>query len=214
MKDIVIFGAGGFGREVQWLIERINEKSQEWNILGYIDDHIKEEVDIDGYSVIGDTKWLLSRNVETAVVCAVGNAHIRKKIIEKIEGNCYLSFPNLIDPAVHISKRIKFGKGNIICAGTIATVDIVFGDFDIINLDCTIGHDVVLDSYITLYPGVNISGNVTIANCSEIGTGTRIIQGKKIAAEVILGAGSVVVKDILESGTYAGVPIKKLKNKN
>ena len=62
-----------------------------------------------------------------------------------------------------------------------------------------------------IYPGVNISGNVRINDCVEIGTGTKIIQGKKIVKETVIGAGSVVVKDIVENGTYIGVPAKQMK---
>ena len=102
------------------------------------------------------------------------------------------------------------GIGNIICAGTIATVNIKINNFNIINLDCTIGHDDVLTDFITVYPSVNISGNTTINEVVEIGTGTQIIQGKNICSNVIIGAGAVVVKDIEEEGTYIGIPVKKI----
>ena len=84
------------------------------------------------------------------------------------------------------------------------------GSFNHINLLNTIGHDCILDDFITIYPGCNISGNVRISSHSEIGTGTKIIQGMNITSETIIGAGSVVVKDIGLSGTYVGVPVKKI----
>ena len=110
-----------------------------------------------------------------------------------------------------MSDLIQLGRGNIICAGTILTVNIQIEDFCIINLDCTIGHDDVLDSFVTIYPSVNVSGNVHVGQCSELGTGTQIIQGIKIKEETIIGAGSVVVKNIDESGTYVGTPVKRIK---
>lgn len=211
MMDIVIFGAGGFGREIQWLIERVNERSLEWNILGYIDDNVEIDTEVDGYRVLGDIEWLLECGTSLAVACAVGNSEIRKRIIDKISENKNIFFPNLIDPSVLMSIRVDMGVGNLICAGTILTVDIEFGDFNIINLDCTIGHDVNLASFVVIYPSVNISGNVEIGEGCEIGTGTQILQGKVIAKGVIIGAGSVVTKDIIETGTYVGVPTKKIK---
>lgn len=78
-------------------------------------------------------------------------------------------------------------------------------------MSCTIGHDVQFHDYITVYPGVNISGNVILNDCVEVGTGTQIIQGKEIVKETVIGAGSVVVKDIVENGTYTGVPAKQMK---
>ena len=104
-----------------------------------------------------------------------------------------------------------YGKGNIICAGNILTVDIQIGDFNIINLDCTIGHDAILISYVTVYPGVHISGMVTIGAESEIGTGTQIIQGTRITDQVIIGAGSTIIRDIEEAGTYVGSPVRRIK---
>ena len=106
------------------------------------------------------------------------------------------------------------GQGNIICAGSILTVDISISDFCIINLDCTLGHDIKMDSFVTIYPGGNISGCVYIGECSEIGTGAKIIQGKKIGANTVVGAGAVVTKDIPDNCTAVGCPCKPIKFHN
>lgn len=211
MQDIVIFGAGGFGREIQWLIERINNCNKEWNILGYVDDGIQKDTDIDGYKILGGKQFLNNCVQKLAVVVAIGNVNIREKVIKDLCANDYLSFPNLVDPSVFISNRVRMGRGNIICAGTIITVDIVIGDFNIVNLDCTIGHDVMMNSFVTVYPSVNISGCAKIGSATEIGTGTQIIQGIEITDHVIIGAGSVVVKDAKEHGTYVGAPVRRIK---
>lgn len=207
----MIFGAGGFGREIQWLIERINEKKDTWEILGYIDDGVETGTEIDGYQVLGGVGFLIDYPDALAVAVAVGNAGIRKKIVDKVSVNENLEFPNLIDPGVLMSHRIAMGKGNLICAANVLTVDIHMGDFNIINLDCTVGHDVEFASYITIYPSVNISGCVSIGDLSEIGTGTQIIQGKVIGSRVIIGAGSVVIHNLEESGTYVGTPARRIK---
>ncbi len=67
-----------------------------------------------------------------------------KKIIEKISGYAHIHLAMVIDPDVKISNRVQIGEGTIICAGNIITVDIEIGRNNIINLDCTVGHDVVL----------------------------------------------------------------------
>lgn len=210
MKDIVIIGAGGFGREVQWLIERINEEVPEWNILGYIDDAVPKGDLIDDIPVLGTVDDLIEWKEEISVACAIGASHTRRKIVEKICKNKNLEFPNLIDPSVIMSKRINMGGGNIICAGNILTVDIKLHDFNIFNLDCTIGHDVQLDSFDTLYPSVNVSGCVCIGAETEIGTGTQIIQGVTIGKHTIVGAGAVVIKDLPSECTAVGVPAKPI----
>lgn len=210
MKDLYIIGAGGFGREVAWLVERINKVAPTWNIKGFIDDnesllHSME----DDYEVVGTCHDLEGLDGVYAV-CAVGNAQIRKTIIDKFT-DTNVKFATLIDPSVILSNRVEIGEGSIICAGTILTVDISIGKHVIINLDCTLGHDDIINDFVTIYPSVNVSGNVEIGECSELGTGAQIIQGKRIVSNTIIGAGAVAVKDIEERGTYVGSPVRKIK---
>lgn len=212
MKNLIIFGAGGFGREVAWLVERINAEKPTWNLLGFLDDN--EEIQgstINGYKVLGNMNNV-EKYVDDYFVCAVGASKIREKIINKIEiSNPDVKFCTLIDPCAEISNFVKIGVGTIICAHTIMTVNISIGNHVIINLDCTIGHDAVLHNFVTLYPSVNISGNTNVGHASEIGTGTQIIQGKRIGNYSILGAGAVVVKDIPDKCTAVGCPAKPIK---
>lgn len=210
MRDLYIIGAGGFGREVAWLVERINEIEPTWNIKGFIDDNesrwgVKEN----NYVVLGGCDYLKTLG-EVYAVCAIGAAKVRKNVIEKIKKSS-VKFATLIDPSVLISKRVEVGEGTIICANSILTVDIKIGEHVIINLDCTIGHDDIIDDFVTLYPSVNVSGNVYLGECSELGTGMQIIQGKTVTKNTIIGAGAVVVRDIEVSGTYVGCPAKKIK---
>lgn len=210
-RKIIIYGAGGFGREVQWLIERINSMSEpKWEIQGYIDDGVEVGKLINGYPVIGGFDDLMSLSEDVAVAFAIGSAKVRKKVAIACKKNKNLYYPNLVDPSVICSERIRLGEGNIICAGNILTVDIEIGDFNIINLDCTIGHDAILKSYVTLYPSVNISGMVRLGEESEVGTGSRIIQGIDITNSVIIGAGSTVIKNIDKMGTYVGSPVRRV----
>lgn len=210
MKDLYIIGAGGFGREVAWVVERINSIKPTWNLKGFIDDNETLWGSIEGeYHVLGGCEHL-STLEDVYAVCAVGSSNVRKKIIEKLKDTS-VKFATLVDPSVLYSNSVKIGEGAIVCAGTIITVDVNIGDHVIVNLDCTIGHDAVIDDFVTIYPSVNVSGNVLIGECSELGTGAQIIQGKKVISNTIIGAGAIVVKDCLESGTYVGSPAKKIK---
>ena len=210
MRKLYIVGARGFGREVAWLVERINNNNPTWTIEGFIDDNKKIQGSaVNGYPVVGGTDYLLSMTEEVWVVCAIGSAKIKKTVIDKLVANPYIQFATLIDPSVIMSEIVTVGEGTVICAGSILTVNISLGKHVIVNLDCTIGHDAVLNDYVTLYPSVTVSGNVTVRECVEIGTGTQIIQGKNICANCIIGAGAVVVKDINEPGTYVGIPVVK-----
>lgn len=208
-NDIVIVGAGGFGREVAWLIERINAMQPTWNILGFVDDAGRGCVS--GWDILGNTDWLLAYDHPLAVAVAIGSSDARKSVAEKIMANRRLSFPTLVDPSATTSESVRYGKGCIVCAGTILTVDITFGDFCIVNLDCTIGHDALLRDYVTLYPSVNVSGAVELGTCVEMGTGSQIIQLKVVGAKTIVGAGAVVTKDLPSGCVAVGMPAKSVK---
>ena len=206
MKKIIIIGAGGFGREVQWLIERINQKEKTWDLIGYIDDKIEEGTIINGLPILGNLQYLINTEEKIAVICAIGTSETRRKIINRLKDNSNIEYPNLIDPSVLMADTVYLGKGAIICAGSILTVNIEIEDFVIINLDCTIGHDAKLSGFVTLYPSVNISGNVLIGEKTELGTGTQIRQGIKVMNNSIVGAGAVVVRDIPAKCTALGSP--------
>ena len=213
MKDLIIFGASGFGREVAWLVERINKVNLTWNILGYIDDNEAiQNSEINGYKVLGKTGDIKKYSDNTYFICAVGASKIRQNIVSKIKNiNPETHFATLIDPSVEVSDRVTVGEGTIICAHTIITVNISIGNHVIINLDCTIGHDSVLNDFVTLYPSVNVSGITTVGCCTELGTGMQIIQGITVGSHSIIGAGAVVVKNIPDKCTAIGCPAKPIK---
>lgn len=206
-KDILIIGASGFGREVAWLIEEL----EEWNIKGFIDDNENlRGKTINEYEVLGNCDDLMQFTSPLNVVIAIGNPKIRKQIYQKLSKNPNISYPNIIANDVRISNTNRLGIGNIICTHTILTTNITIGNFNHINLSCTLGHDAILKDYVTVYPGVNISGNVVVGSLAELGTGSKIIQGITISGEIIVGAGGVIVKDLTNKGTYVGIPVRRI----
>lgn len=209
MKDIVIIGAGGFGREVAWLIEEINLTRDEWNLIGFIDDDESTfGLELNGYKVLGNVNWLIDKSIN--VVCAIGNPIVKKSIINRIK-NTENIFPTLIHPCVRYSNTVEFGVGTIVCIDTILTVNIKIGNHVIINLDCTIGHDAIINDYATILPSVNVSGHVNIGECVSVGTGSAIIQGVSIGSGSTLGAGAVVINNIPENCIAVGTPAKAIK---
>jgi len=211
MKDIVIVGAGGFGRELTWLIEDINKVASEWNLVGYIDDN-KEIINkkIDGYEVIGDIESLVKMGVVN-VALGIGSPKVKESIINRLRGINNIRYPNLIHPSTIISPRAQIGIGNIICAGNVVSINSKIYDYVTINLSCTIGHDVHLFDFVTVSPGTNISGYVKVGEKSDLGTGSCIIQNVNIGNNSIIGAGSVVIRDIPDNCTAVGNPAKVIK---
>lgn len=213
MKKIAIVGAGGFGREVKMLIDQINQKEENYELVGFYDDK-KYDGDINGVPYLGNIETINNVKEELCIAIAIGDPKTKKQIIEKID-NSKVLYPNLVHPSVLIgSDKVELGKGNIICAGTIITVNIEIKDFIILNLSCTVGHDTVIESYSSFMPSVNISGEVLIKEAVYVGTGAKIINQLEIGENTIVGAGAVVSKTLPANCTAVGIPAKPIKFHN
>src|SRR5690554_6058775 len=207
---IFIIGAGGFGREVLWLIREINAVEERFDVKGFIDDNAEMHGEmICGVPVVGGNDVLANAG-EVAVAIGIGIPAVKQKIIERLKGQS-LQFPSLIAPDVKMSEYVAVGAGAVITSGCILTTQISVGDFAMINLGCTIGHDVKIGTGATLSPGANVSGYVSIGDFADIGTNTTIIPGKSVGDHAIVGAGAVVIRDIPAKATAVGNPAKVIK---
>lgn len=211
MKNIVIIGAGGFGREVKTLIDSINNQTPTYRFLGFYDDGFKKGQIINGCPVLGGILDINVINIQCSVVIAVGDPQTKQGLYEKIK-NSNVDFPNIIHPNVLLSDDfVEIGMGNIICASCIITCNINIKDFVILNLMCTVGHDTIISSFSSFMPSVNISGDVLIHEKVYVGTGAKIINQLEIGANTIVGAGAVVSKSLPENCTAVGIPAKPIK---
>lgn len=215
MKKIAIYGAGGFGREVKQLISDINRVENNYEFIGYFDDGKEKGEIINSFPVHGGLNELNSFNEDLSIAIAIANPQIKKKIVNGIT-NSKINFPSLIHPNVLIgdSEFTKIGKGCIITAGNIITVNIDIKDFIILNLFCTVGHDTTIYSYCSFMPSVNISGEVIINEGVYVGTGAKIINQLEIGENTVVGAGAVVAKTLPANCTAVGVPAKPIKFNN
>ncbi len=206
MRDIAIYGAGGFGRETALLIRQINELSQSWRLIGYFDDSKIVKGDVDGVRVVGNLSDLNNYRESLSLCVAVANPLIRRALIGKIT-NSNLDFPILIHPGSQTGdKNNVVGKGCIITAGSILTTKIDLGDFVIVNLASTIGHDSDIGNFSSIMPGCSISGNVSLGKACLMGTGARVLQNISIGDESVIGAGAVVTKSFGNKVKLLGIP--------
>lgn len=210
MVEIAIFGAGGFGREVAWLIDEINEKKREFDIIGFLDDDIalKGKV-VNGLRVLGGIDYLEKRP-SLAVALAVGNPLHRFKAQKRLSV-FNVVYPNLIHPSVSPGINNSLGIGNIFCSGCIMTVNITIGNFCHFNLKSTIGHDCNLSDYTTSACSVDFAG------CSKTGIGvycgnqSTLLPSVSVKDFSIIGAGAVVNDTIEEGSVAVGIPAKIVK---
>lgn len=216
MKDIAIYGAGGFGKEVACLIELLNKKSKEgptWNLIGFFDDGKSIGEAISHYGkVLGGIDVLNNWMSPLDLAIAVGSPSSIEHIAHMIE-NPLVSFPNLIDPTFYMSdsKTFSLGKGNIIQGCCCVSCDVKIGDFNMFNGWVVIGHDVTIKNYNSFMPGVRISGEVKIGSRNMFGAQSIVIQQLKLGNDITLGAGSVMMTKPKDGNLYIGVPAKRFK---
>ena len=188
-KRLVIFGAGGFGREVAAAVR-----------------HHMDFVFCTDDGKHGITPAQIKET--DSVIIAVGCPRARRKIAERL-GDVDYSLLNSTKASATGDNLVGFGS--IIAAGAILTENVELGSHVIVNLNVTIGHDASIGDFTTISPAANISGNVTIGKGCYIGTNASIKEGVTICDNVTIGMGSVVLNDITEEGTYVGVPAKRIK---
>lgn len=213
MKDIAIFGAGGFGREIACLINLINRENPAWNLIGFYDDNASLWGQEIGYGkVLGGIDALNSREAPLSIVVAIGVPQTLRIVVEKIK-NPVIDFPNIIAPSVTFLDRVSvsMGKGNIICSSCLLSCNISLGDFNVLNGFIPVGHDTVIGNFNVIMPSTNISGGVNIGDENFLGVKSTVLQYVKIGNNVRVGAGSVVMRNTKDGNLYMGNPATKVK---
>lgn len=212
MKDIAIFGAGGFGREIACLINRINEQQPDtWNLIGFFDDDEKIWGVWNEYGkVLGGMDALNHWGKPLDLVIAIGNPSVLELLVGKIQ-NHHISFPNLIDPNVEFMDKghIEMGEGNVICMRCTISTNVKFGNFNLLNVAVGVGHDASFGSYNVVMPNVNISGGVTIGDSNLFGVKSTVLQYLKVGDRVKIGACSLLMRNAKSDNLYFGIPAER-----
>lgn len=206
-ESIAILGAGGLAREIACICEEIGckdiillDKGEKDSDVRFqvLDEGRAEELNDDGFKF----------------VVAVGDNQLRKKIFKKHKDK--VSFTNIIHPDSNyqgVDSHKKIGIGNIITQNTVITDNVQIGNFCIFNLGCTVGHDCIVEDFVTISPGANISGNVHLEKGAYIGTGSSIVQGEPdnkitVGSWSTVGLSSAVTRDVEAGVTVMGNPAK------
>lgn len=199
-KKVVIIGAGGHGKIVADIVLASGD-----SVLGFLDD--KASGKIMGFDVLGKTDTF--KNYPDAYfIIAVGNNKARKNISETIKG---AKIYTAVHPSASISRFAEVGEGSVICAGSVIAPEAKIGVHCIINHGVDVDHECIIGSFTHVSPNACICGQCKVGEFSHIGAGVSVKNNVEIGSYVILGAGAAVVKNIDVSGTYAGVPAKRIK---
>lgn len=197
----IIMGAGGFARELA------AEYFVKYKHLVYFFD----DTGIDR-PYVKTIKSLDSLDKSMNVLIGVGSPLARKNMYDKAKGLYLINFISKYATITgDIGGDVDISNGVCIMAGVRITTNVNIGFCSLINLNCTIGHDVSIGQFCELSPNVNVSGGCSIGNGVSIGTNAVILPNVSIGDGAIIGAGAVVTKDVPCNTTYIGVPAKEIK---
>ena len=178
MKKLVLYGAGGLGREAVLLVDEINYTHPgTYNLLGFVVDsqYLRGQQKVAGYPVLGDAKWLFDHANEVCCAITVGDySEERERIFRTLEAE-NIEIESLISPSVYVHSSNTIGRGCYIGWRTTLSVDMVIGNGVFINSDCMFGHDVHVGDFASVMPRAAISGGCTIGKHAVIGGGSYIL---------------------------------------
>ena len=208
MPDAVIFGAGGLGRDVVDICDAAESSGDtDLNLIGFVD----EDASLHGQTmmdrpILGGLDWLRERaGTDLRVLLAIGSPATRRKLKLLID-DIGVEFGSINHPTVTTTPYVAIGRGVIVAPGATLMSGANLGDFSYVNVHAIVGHDVVLENFSNIGPGVTLSGGIRIREGADIGAGASIIQYLDIGEWSVVAAGAAVVNNVPANTLVAGVP--------
>lgn len=208
MKEILIVGAGGLGRELLEWLKDCNEVKPRWRIKGFLDD---EPGKLDGFDcdhkIVGTiTEWTPS--ADEVFACAIADCQSKERVVSLLKSRG-ATFESIIHPRAVIGDLNRIGEGLIAFPNSVITVNAVVGDF-VTLLNSQIGHDAVVGDYSTISSYCDITGCVTIGKHVFLGSHVTVAPGRSVGDGAFLGAGSVVLGDVQANTKVLGNPARRI----
>lgn len=219
-NSVVVIGAGGFGREVVDVVEAVNDALERvgegpaWDLLGVVDDAPTEanlaRLADRSVSYLGSLDdFLESDRAGVAYTVGIGSPAVRKRVAERCD-QAGLAPATLVHPTVTMGARVSVGPGSVLCAGVRITTNIEIGRHVHVNLNSTIGHDTVIEDYVSLNPLASISGDCVLGTGVLVGVAGVVLNGLHVGDGAVVGGAACAVKDVAPGTTVVGVPARPL----
>lgn len=211
--DLVVVGAGGFGRETLDAVQAANAVpgGRSWRVLGVLDDapspaNLSRLADreVPYLGRVGD--WL-DRRDSAHVVLAVGSPAARAMLASRF-GAAGLTPATVVHPRATLGSLVELGPGSVICAGVQVSTNVRLGSYVHLNPGAVIGHDTVLEDFVSVNPGAVVSGECRIGARALIGAGSVVLQRLSVGAASTVGAAACVTRPVDAGVVVIGVPAR------
>ena len=212
-RKVYVLGAGGFGREVADVVhavERGTGNEDAWMLAGFYDDGASDlnvsRVEALGIPFLGALPDA-PPHAGAGLVVGIGNPKVRGAIIRRIKDAGW-EFPSFVHPSANIGATFHMGEGCVITGGVQITTNVTLGSHVHLNINSTVGHDAVLEDFVSVNPGAAISGEVRVKEETLIGVGAIVLEGRTVGGRSIVGAAACAVKDVPDDVVVKGIPAR------
>jgi acetyltransferase EpsM len=203
--NIFLFGASGHAKVILDILKLNNKK-----VIGIFDNNPSSNSLLDNPVYKSEDLFSLSKP-EDKIIIAIGDNELRKKKVDQLEKVTYTS---AIHPNAVVSKNTNIGDGSVVMASSIINTGALIGNHVIINTGALIEHDCKIENFAHISPKAALAGNVTVKEGAQVGINSTVRQGITIGKWSIVGAGSVIVKDVPDYAVVVGNPGKVIKYTN
>ena len=206
MKDLIILGAGGFGRELLQWVKDINRLEKKWQIKGFLDDNLKV---LDGkkcdYGILGKIQdWQPSENEEFAL--AIANPQTKENVTNLLKSRGGV-FAEIIHPGAKICDFAEWGEGLVMYPGAVLNPNCQVGNF-VTLLASAVPHDAVIGDFVTISSNCGLTRGVRIGKRAFLADHACVLPEHKIGEDAYVGMGSVVVRNVPAGKKVFGNPAR------